>query len=142
MQRINVAKVLVRNSDGKYLVLRGSVWPERPDRSQKPDMPGGMVHEGETHMQAAIREVLEETGIHLQESDLDLVYADSSLRDNNTKAVTWLLYMATTDTVPEVKLSWEHEESWWVSTDELLSLEIRQPYPEIFAYLKKTGVLN
>ena len=42
------AKALIRRkSDGKYLILTCSLWPENPRRSQKPDLPGGSIKRGE-----------------------------------------------------------------------------------------------
>lgn len=142
MQHIGVAKVLVRNSEGKYLILRGSVWSERPDRSQKPDFPGGMADEGETHAQAAVRELFEEAGISVNESDLQLVYAFSKIKADTNEALIWLLYIVDVDTVPRVKISWEHEAYMWLSKDELLTLAIRAPYQEVIGYLNEVGSLR
>ena len=140
MQRINISKVLVKSNGGKNLILRGSVWPERPDRSQKPDLPGGLVENGETHEMGALRELQEETGIQLNQSDLELIYADSGIWKSD-KAVTRLLYLANVQKDIEITLSWEHEGYWWMEASEVLSLDMRDPYPNIFKYLNETGVL-
>lgn len=143
MKRDDIAKVLLKNNEGKYLVLRGSVWPERPDRSQKPDLPGGMVDSGETHVEGAVREMQEEAGIVINPSDLRLAFAESYIHEvQKDLAINRLLYRIDVDTVPEVKISWEHEGYWWLSASEVLELEIRDPYPKMFAYLKQIGELE
>ncbi|HCR55511.1 TPA: hypothetical protein DIV49_00915 [Candidatus Saccharibacteria bacterium] len=140
MRRDDIAKVLLKNSEGKYLILRGSVWPERPDRSQKPDVPGGMVDPGETHVDGAVREMKEEAGITINPSDLRLAFAESFVFSD--KAVNRLLYRIDVENVPEVTISWEHEGYWWKSADEVLALDIRDPYPAMFAHLKQIGELE
>lgn len=139
MRRINSTRVLVRRADGKYLILRGSKWEERPDRSQKPDLPGGLVDAGETCEQGAIRELREEAGIQVQTSDLELVQGFSYIWKDQD-AVTRLMYFVEVD-MPEVTLSWEHEGYWWMDAKEVLALEIRPPYTETFEYLHKIGLL-
>lgn len=142
MKRVSISKVLIRSGEGKYLVLRGSVWPERPDRSQQPDIPGGMVDEGESNAQAAVREVFEEAGIVIREEQLDLIYARSFMKEDKDEAVVWLLYLVDIDETPEVKISWEHEGYWWYSAEEVLNLKIRDPYPEVLSYLHKIDLLT
>ncbi len=141
MNHVAVAKVLVRNSEGRYLILRGSVWPERPDRSQKPDVPGGLVDYGENHEEAAVRELKEEAGIAISRSDLKLVYAHSVMKEDKNEALVWLLYIVELPYVPSVKISWEHEAYMWLNKGELLNLEIRDPYPNVFRYLDRIEIL-
>lgn len=140
MERVNIAKVLIRRADGKYLILRSSKWEERPDRSEKPDLPGGLVEAGETHEVGAVREVQEEAGISLRADQLDLVHAGSHIWKEK-EAINRLIYMADVDD-PTVVLSWEHDDFWWMSKDELLALDIREPYKNIFNYLDTIGVLR
>lgn len=81
----NIGKALVRRAtDGKYLILVSSKWPERPDRSQKPDLPGGLVEEGETFEQGCVREVREEAGFDVDPSQLTVVYADSFISESES----------------------------------------------------------
>lgn len=142
MRVLNVAKVLIRRkSDGKYLVLRSGKWEERPDRSQKPDLAGGVVEEGETIPQGAAREVYEEAGIAVNPDNLTLAYALTFKSDKDGASINRSIFFVEVDGEPDVTLSWEHEEFWWASKDELLQLDIREPYPEIFAYLADVEIL-
>lgn len=143
MRVLNVSKVVVRRaSDGKYLLLRSGKWEERPDRSQQPDLPGGVVEAGERIEEGAARELLEETGIEVAPNDLALVYAMSFKSDRDNAAINRLIYFLELQHDPEVKLSWEHEEFQWVEADELRSLEIREPYPTIIRYLSDVELLK
>ncbi len=140
---VNAGQVIVRRkTDGRYLVLRASQWPERPDRSQKPDLPGGEIEPGETLQGGTTRELEEETGIQATVSELQVVYALTYFSERENIALNRIIYLYEIDEDTEIKLSWEHEAYMWLSADELLHLDdIRKPYPEVFHYLYKIGLL-
>lgn len=143
MQVLNLSKVIVRRaSDGKYLLLRSSKWEERPDRSQKPDLPGGMVEKGEQSHEGAARELQEEAGIVVAPRDLGLVYAETFQSPKDGASITRCIYYVEVEGEPEVTISWEHEDFWWATLGELKNLEIRDPYPGIIKYLSEVGVLS
>lgn len=142
MRTLNVAKaILRRSSDGKYLILTGSKWEERPDRSEKPDLPGGVVEAGESPEQGCAREVHEEAGITVDPAELMLVHAFSFISDRDKAGINRLIYFAEIEGEPAVTLSWEHSAYHWLTAEEVLALEIREPYPDIFAYVKTLGVI-
>lgn len=62
------ACVLIFNKDDKVLAA------SRRGFLTEFGLPGGKVDMGETHIEAAIREVYEETGLLLARSELDLIY--------------------------------------------------------------------
>ena len=140
MEIVNVAKVLVKNTKGEYLVLRSSEWPENPTRSLQPDIAGGFVEENETHQIAASRELVEEAGILVDPSDLRLVYAHSEVYKE--KSYNRLIFLTEVVDDTPVSLSWEHDKFWWSSEEDFLNLNWRRPYPEIFAYLQKINVMK
>ncbi len=142
MKRARGAKVFVRRkSDGKYLVLTASKWPERPDRSQKPDRPGGITEQGETFATGLIRELGEETGIVADESQLVHATTSRMLIRHRLIFLTVRIYLLELDD-PDVTISWEHEAYRWCRADELSSLAIRQPYRAIIKSLLKKKVLH
>lgn len=140
MKMRSSAKVLIRDKmSRKYLVLQSSKWEENPLRSHQPDLPGGLVEDGETALEGLAREVKEEIGITLPFVP-ELAYAFSYASDQ--KSTTFLLYFIEVDTMPEITLSWEHEAYSWMSAEELKDLNIREPYPTIFSYLEKIEILT
>lgn len=142
MRIINLAKVVIRRkSDGKYLILRSSKWEERPDRSQKPDLAGGIVEQDETIEEGAVREVHEEAGLVIAPSSLQLVYTGSFQSSKDDAGINRLIYFTELNENPKITLSWEHEGFWWMTAEEVRALEVRDPYPEIFDYLSKIGIL-
>ena len=142
MRFLNVGKaILRRKSDGKYLILRSSKWEERPDRSQQPDLPGGVVEKGETPEIGCAREIQEEAGITIESVDLLLVHAHTFKSNSDDASITRLIYFAEIDGEPDINLSWEHESYEWMDADEVLAMGIRQPYVDIFRYLNDIGLL-
>lgn len=136
------AKVLIRRtSDGKYLLLTSSLWPENPRRSQMPDLPGGVIETHETIKEGLLREVKEETGLSISETSLvpgKVIQYQGSDRD---AASEFSIYLAEVEGNPDVTLSWEHESYRWIDGEELLGLSIRRPYNDIFNALHREGKL-
>lgn len=143
MRRVRGAKIFVRRaSDGKYLVLTGSVWPERPDRSQKPDLPGGVVEYDESFEEGAVRELREETGLATDPIRLVKI-ADKRLFiiKRGLIRLDLKLYMLDIDGLSDVAISWEHESYTWCDRHELSGLAIRQPYKSLIKRLIKKEAL-
>lgn len=139
MKLRHAAKVVVRRrTDGKYLVLWSSEWKENPRRSHQPDLPGGIVEEGESVVDGLCREVQEEAGFDLEESSLVLAHAH--VWDEADESTVFLVYFAEIDD-QEIVLSWEHERYAWLTAGELQQLSIRTPYPMIFQHMQKIGLI-
>lgn len=140
MKLRHAAKVVLRRrSDRKYLILWSSEWKENPRRSHQPDLPGGIVEDGESVTEGLLREVQEEAGFAVDESALVLAHAH--IWDETDESTVFLVYFAEIDD-PEVTLSWEHERYAWLDADELLQLTMRQPYPAIFRHMQKVELIN
>jgi 8-oxo-dGTP diphosphatase len=110
-----VAKVLLRDSNGDLLILRRS--ETHPRFAFHDDLPGGMVEPDEDTLDAALREVFEETGLELTMTDLKLAH------EHDRSALTkYLIYEAElTVPRPPIVISWEHDQFEWVSLSDLLA---------------------
>ena len=117
-------KVLLNNSEGKYLLLRRAVDPKAQHKTfqGKWDMPGGRINPGATLLENLARELMEETGLRMDGGPL-LVAAQDILKWADRHVVR-LTYMGYTDsTGDEVRLSEEHTEYKWFTLDEIKELE-------------------
>lgn len=128
------AKAIIRSADGRYLVLTSSKWEERPDRSQKPDLPGGMVEADETPQQGVAREVLEEAGLEIEPDSFDLLYSETEYYEDSETSVVKHVFYASTDQT-DVELSWEHEAFEWVTREEFLATQWRPFYVRANEYI-------
>jgi len=110
-----VAKVLLRDSNGNLLILRRS--ETHPRFAFHDDLPGGMVEPDEDTLDAAVREVFEETGLELTMTDLKLAH-----EHDRSVLTKYLIYEAAlTADRPPVTISWEHDRFEWVSPSDLLA---------------------
>lgn len=116
-----VSKSLVRDKSGKILVLRRST--THPSFPHHFDFPGGEVEEHEESYElAAVREIEEETGLHLGTEQAREVF-----RRDPTSSLRHTINLVNIDEIaPSIKLSWEHDAYYWLTVDELL----QEPLPE------------
>ncbi|HTE22829.1 MAG TPA: NUDIX hydrolase [Candidatus Limnocylindria bacterium] len=110
-----VAKVLLIDSDGRILLLRRS--NTHPRFAHHHDFPGGEVEQGESHTEAVIREVLEESGLKLPLSLLQPVHQRHVL--DGTLELVFAAKLA--GPRPEVTLSWEHDQYEWLTSEQILN---------------------
>lgn len=103
--------------ESKVLLMKHS---PRKGEPGKWGVPAGKFEAGETAQEAALRELLEETGISLEslqtvgtlyirKPDIDYVYH---------------MFKVRLDTIPQVRLSDEHEEYRWVAESEIEGLPL------------------
>lgn len=132
-----ITKIILINENDEILVLHRSVFPELPEKSHKPDLPGGHVEPGEREGTAVVREVLEETGIVVPLQDIVLSYAATqAFAGRYPASITRLLYVAHVIGHPHVTLSYEHETYFWVSKNDVLTHHpLGQFYAEGLQYL-------
>lgn len=115
-------KILLRNKDGKYLVLRRSKIKYKEVGAEW-DIAGGRIEAGNTLLDNLRREVKEETGLEIK-YEPKLITAQDILKKD--KHVVRLTYVGAAE--GEVVLSEEHTEYKWLSLEEISKLEPVDPY--------------
>lgn len=109
-------KVLIKNSDNKYLFLKRSLVTYPETTGNNLDIPGGRIEIGTPLIENLQREVSEETGLTLDIASLKLLAAQDIIRAE--KHVVRLTYTgtATGDIVLDPK---EHESFEWIDLSDL-----------------------
>lgn len=136
----SIAKILIINGDGNVLTLTLSEHLKYPEKSYRPDLPGGIVDAGEPENLGVIREVQEECGIDLDSAKIQLAYAETTYDEKENKSVTKLLYVTHLDNTPAVTLSWEHSDKW-VSVAELLNIDMRPFFNQAIQYVIERKII-
>lgn len=109
---IPACKALLTYNGRALLVRRSEGDPTYPGMWE---LPGGKMDFGETPQQAALREIMEETGIEAKLGAI--LYADSSVV-SDTRQILILLYSATAPG-DEVTLSFEHADYLWATRTQM-----------------------
>lgn len=118
-QKINVSKVLVRNSEGKFLALQKS---ENYDwKAGKWELPGGKIEGEEDRFEAGIRELKAETDLNVKDLR-DVVRLEVEEFSEEKPIVNcWILH--TESFSGEIELSDEHQDYRWVAAEEFISMD-------------------
>lgn len=111
-------KILLKNNEGKYLLVRRSV-EKYPEVGPKWDIVGGRIDPGSPLIDNLKREVKEETGLEIK-GNPKLIEAQDILRIEG-KHVVRLTYIGEAD--GEVVLSEEHDNYGWFTIEEMDKLE-------------------
>jgi len=109
-----VAKLVMVDPDGKYLLMYRS---DHPTFGIDPDLPGGTLEDGETLLEAMLREVKEESGIIINRDDVEEVYSGNNYSAHGTY---YSLFITKVKSRPDVRMSWEHSSYAWLDKGEFL----------------------
>ena len=129
-----VAKILITDPLDRMLILeRSNTHPKYPWHL---DFPGGIVEHGEHPIRGVIREVFEECGLVIPEEIIELVFCKPA----GGQFERHLYTSAITTPNPDILISWEHSNYYWLKKDELLERDIPAGadtyYMDVIDYLK------
>lgn len=132
---VATAGVLVHDGEGRVLLLRTRKW------SGLWGIPGGKIERGERSAEAARREVMEETGLRIDEP-LFVMVQDCIDSPEFERPAHFLLmnYVARAEGT-EVTLNHEAEESRWVPVSEVLAWRLNRPTRELFVECLARGLV-
>ena len=115
-------KILLKNAEGKYLVVCRN--PEKyPEVGAKWDIIGGRILPGSGLLENLRREIMEEAGLEIKYEPRLITAQDIIKKD---KHVVRLTYVGLAE--GEVKLSEEHSEYRWLTIPEISALEPMDSY--------------
>jgi 8-oxo-dGTP pyrophosphatase MutT (NUDIX family) len=109
-----VLKVIVKNNEDYLMMYRS----DHPTFGIDPDLPGGIMEQGESSLDTLLREVEEEIGLILTENQVRKVYEGDSY---SARGTVYVLYLADVLQKPSIKTSWEHSSFEWLSKTRFVS---------------------
>lgn len=120
-------------SNNKLLILRRG--PTAPWKPGCYCLPGGKKEGNETLIDCALRELSEETGIHIIDKTTVYHY-DITYNKKYTKTV-----FVTKMLDPIVSLNWEHDQYAWISKEQMVNYPLVPNLPTTIKYLASNGLL-
>ncbi len=121
--------------DGRLLLLKRA---QGKFEGEKWGVPAGKIEKGETPVDAAMRELSEETGIQVFSTNVKEM-GKLYIR-KGTGAYIFYLFQIAIDTTPQVVLNAEHTEYKWASDQEIALLQLIGGGKEALSYYKELKV--
>ena len=126
-------KGLVRNTEGKLLLMKAN--PKKLHQCEDAfwDIPGGRVHRGEAHIDTLKRELHEETGINdkfLNIQPLAMVLSNIRIKkiDSLDVGLIYSIYLCDIGPAISVQMSDEHTDFGWFTPQEAAN-HLKNLYP-------------
>ena len=119
-------KILLKNKEGKFLFMQRNL-EKYPELNKQWDIPGGRINPGTSLIDNLKREVMEETGLEIEDEPKLITTQDIFKKD---KHIVRLTYVGSAEGA--VKLSDEHSEFRWLALSDIEKLDI------VDKYLKET----
>jgi 8-oxo-dGTP diphosphatase len=119
MRKIILTRALIKNKEGKYLLLKRAKDDFLPESIGKWECPGGRLDEGEKPNEQILREVLEETGLKCK-TIRELPFMSMKTNEIDSNCFIFLLEAVN----EKVKLSEEHSEFKWLKANEVRDLKM------------------
>lgn len=119
MNDLTVAKAIIFDGENNILTLRRS--ETHPRFAYHLDFPGGIVEQNEKPVNAMKREILEETGLDIDQNSLRLLL-EKNFPERN---VSHLIFKTKLDVCkPNISISWEHDKYEWMKLQDILDQDV------------------
>lgn len=121
--------IAVKRSDGKFLLIKRADEPYK----DKFAFPGGYMEIDEAIIDAAVRELKEETNIDVVRKDLVYIgYFDSPNRDPRGRVISHLFSYNARTMLPEARSGSDAKELRWFTDEEIYNMELAFDHSELF----------
>lgn len=121
--------IIVRRLDSKFLLIKRADNPHK----DKFAVPGGYMEINERLVDAAVRELKEETNITVNRNDLVYIgYFDSPDRDERGRVISHLFCYNARSMLPEAKSGSDAKELGWFDDDEIYNMDLAFDHSEFF----------
>lgn len=113
--------LIIDDSENVLILIRSNT---HPSYANEEDLPGGEVETSENPIDAVMREIVEETGLEINQLESHQVLK----KFINTNLCHILFICKVSGTEPEISLSWEHSAYKWVSGSEVKLLKSKDEF--------------